>query len=174
MKRFWPKLAQVEYDLTKIEETARHLTNIAVSHEREQPWFTEFISAVENEYKINWENDVQNPSLKAVRCILEAASQKSPPEGVGQNGHCRLVLLKLYYTIISQSVFNLIFRAMYGVDIMLEQKENGQVCPKILEFNFNADCSRVSQIYPKFYEEILAATYLERLDEIDYFDITKF
>lgn len=63
---------------------------------------------------------------------------------------------------------------MYGVDIMLEQKENGHVCPKILEFNFNADCSRVSQIYPKFYEEILAATYLERLDEIDYFDLTKF
>lgn len=103
LKRFWPKLAQVEYDLTKIEETARHLTNIAVSHEREQPWFTDFISAVENEHKINWETDVQNPSLNAVRCILEAASQKSPPEGVGQNGHCRLVLK----SVIILSLINL-------------------------------------------------------------------
>ena len=153
LKRFWPKLAQVEYDLGKIEESARHLTNIAVSNEREQPWFTDFISHVENEHKINWEEQVQKPSLRAIRCILEAVAVKSPPEGIAQNGHSR---------------------AMYGVDIMLEQTDNGEICPKILEFNFNSDCSRVSELCPEFYEEILAATYLEKLDDIQYFDLNMF
>ena len=47
--------------------------------------------------------------------------------------------------------------------------ENKRVEPKILEFNFNPDCSRVSQIYPNFYNDILDLTYSETLPETEYY-----
>ena len=55
---------------------------------------------------------------------------------------------------------------------MLERLPNDKVMPKILEFNFNADCSRVAQIYPQFYEEILNATYCNNFTNLDYIDLT--
>ena len=70
MKRFWPKLAVKSYDLEvhkkyahspvrrvvikvflfqKISDTGRHLTNIAISEEREQPDYRDFVKQFENE-----------------------------------------------------------------------------------------------------------------------------
>ena len=60
MKRFWPKLASKSYDLEvnsllkscwvitsqKINDVGRHLTNIAISEERNQPDYRDFQDAV--------------------------------------------------------------------------------------------------------------------------------
>ena len=67
-----------------IEDLQRHLTNIAISNESTQPWFTDFISQIEHESGLNWEIDIQNPTLRAIRDILKAVSSKTNPEGICQ------------------------------------------------------------------------------------------
>jgi hypothetical protein len=56
---------------------------------------------------------------------------------------------------------------------MLEKNDDDSVTPKILEFNFNADCSRVAEIYPNFYEEVLNAAYCGNLDGLDLINFDK-
>ena len=52
---------------------------------------------------------------------------------------------------------------------MLNYENRKRVEPQILEFNFNPDCSRVSNIYPNFYHDILDLTYSETLPDRDYY-----
>ena len=83
-KRFWPKLAVVPYNLDIIEDLQRHLTNIAISDERTQPWYTDLIKKIEKETKLSWENDIEKPTLRAIKDILYACATKLPPEGIAK------------------------------------------------------------------------------------------
>lgn len=99
LKRFWPKLAIVPYNLELIEDLQRHLTNISISNERTQPWFTDFVRQIESETTLDWERDVQLPTLVAIRDLLEAAALKDPPEGICQNNNSRYISLFGLYVI---------------------------------------------------------------------------
>ena len=90
----------------------RHLTNIAISNERTQPWFTDFIEQIESETSLKWETDIELPTLTAIRDLLLAASSKDPPEGVGQFNNSRYVyfnknILSPFFTRARTSVQNL-------------------------------------------------------------------
>ena len=60
-------------------------------------------------------------------------------------------------------------RALYGVDVILEDLEEGKVQPKIMEFNFGPDCERVTSIYSKFYSDVVPLMFAEELPHGDYF-----
>ncbi len=74
-KRFWPKFAARPYDSDSFTDLQAHLTNIAISEERVQPWFTDFIKLFEDDTGYDWEQDVQNPTSRAIKeCLTAAAS----------------------------------------------------------------------------------------------------
>ncbi len=48
-------------------------------------------------------------------------------------------------------------RAIYGIDIMIDQELN----PRILEVNFSPDCTRACKFVPEFFDQIFSTLFLE-------------
>lgn len=53
-------------------------------------------------------------------------------------------------------------RAMYGVDIMIDEDDFE---PKLLEFTFSPDCIRACKFYPTFFEDVFQGLFLDKPGE---------
>jgi len=54
-------------------------------------------------------------------------------------------------------------RAVYGVDIMIDEALN----PRILEVNFSPDCTRACNFVPQFYDQIFSTLFLEKDEGVE-------
>ena len=73
------------------------MTNIAISEERNQPDYKEFIENFESNSDFSWSDDVETPTLSAIRELLKAATSEEYPNGIQQLSNSR------YFQIILKS-----------------------------------------------------------------------
>ncbi|KAK6022649.1 hypothetical protein OSTOST_11641 [Ostertagia ostertagi] len=57
-------------------------------------------------------------------------------------------------------------RAMYGADVMLQWtgKEEKEVQPTLLEFNFMPDCERAINYYPEFADTVFRTLFMNEIN----------
>lgn len=148
---FWLRLANEQFALEDFANYERHFTvmNYTGHGRLTQLLYRDFVARWDSVlYPAHpWYSHMQPQVNACFRQLFESAASVPPPLGLrghGSNPHCA---------------------AMYGMDVMIEISDNGDIMrPVLLECNFAPDCTRaVMPIYaPTFFNDLLAVMFLER------------
>ncbi|XGW12599.1 hypothetical protein V3C99_013347 [Haemonchus contortus] len=144
---FWIRFALNEFSLHRLDDVNTHFTVFNYGDDTKvlQMECPKFIKHVEAAHPcIKWAN-VQKQINQVLRNALDAACHWDPPRGMAKNAQSR---------------------AMYGADVMLKwsSKEEKEVQPTLLEFNFMPDCERAINYYPDFADTVFRTLFLNDIN----------
>uniref|UniRef100_A0A7I4Y2L1 Tubulin--tyrosine ligase-like protein 12 n=1 Tax=Haemonchus contortus TaxID=6289 RepID=A0A7I4Y2L1_HAECO len=144
---FWIRFALNEFSLHRLDDVNTHFTVFNYGDDTKvlQMECPKFIKHVEAAHTcIKWAN-VQKQINQVLRNALDAACHWDPPRGMAKNAQSR---------------------AMYGADVMLKwsSKEEKEVQPTLLEFNFMPDCERAINYYPDFADTVFRTLFLNDIN----------
>lgn len=143
--RFWIRFAINQFSLSNLDDLETHFTvfNYLNKEKVLQMKCEQFIETIEKTYpKIHWEQ-VQKDINMTIRKALETAAKEEAPRGVAPNVQSR---------------------AMYGVDIMLQESDDSSIKSTLLEINFMPDTTRACQYYPDFADTVFETLFLDEID----------
>ncbi|KAL3320178.1 Tubulin--tyrosine ligase-like protein 12 [Cichlidogyrus casuarinus] len=138
-KNFVPRFSQSEFDLKDLNNHKRHLTTQTGRKDSMEKALTDatFVNELQTQYpSIIWptvEKSMHSVILKA----FKAATMYSYPRGLKALANCR---------------------AMFAVDIMLEEQSNS-IVPLISGIHLNPDCSSIFDTHPEFYKHIFTCLF---------------
>ncbi|CAI4224155.1 unnamed protein product [Auanema sp. JU1783] len=148
-RNFWIRFSINEFNLDQLDDTETHFTvfnYVGDGNKILQMRCEDFIKQFSELYpNLQWE-DIQNKINSSIRELLETVTSRKPPVGVAPNAQSR---------------------AMFGIDVMLQWKGEGNldIQPTILECNFMPDCSRACNYYPDFADTMLNTLFLNHNDD---------
>ncbi|UMM15895.1 hypothetical protein L5515_013136 [Caenorhabditis briggsae] len=145
--RFWIRFAINQFQLGTYDDLETHFTvfNYLDKEKVLQMKCEKFVEIIEKTYpKLKW-TQIQADINSTIRKAIEVAASEPSPRGVAPN---------------TQS------RAMYGVDIMLQESPESPdvIKPTLLEINFMPDTTRACQYYPDFADTVFDTMFLDEID----------
>ncbi|KAF0684507.1 Aste57867_23506 [Aphanomyces stellatus] len=143
---YWLRIANKPFAMDNFDDFQKHFTVMNYTD-----FGVEIISQseFEDQFKLeypeqNWDA-VKADIFKSIKSLFEAATAHAPPLGLGKSKKSR---------------------ALYGVDVMLEWTDDGQIHPVILETNFHPDCTRACKYFKDFYNDLLNVLVLNTTDAV--------
>jgi tubulin--tyrosine ligase-like protein 12 len=143
---FWIRIGNKSYTLSDFDDYEKHFTvmNYNADYQMKQLLYTDFIRNFNDKESVKWDA-VQGKIDFAMKSALHAAAVSPAPLG-----------MKSPITVSNPNRFF----AIYGVDVMVSSAATGYT-PKILEINFNPDCTRACQYDKYFSENILGQVMVD-------------
>ncbi|KAL1114831.1 hypothetical protein AAG570_007655 [Ranatra chinensis] len=140
-KNFFLRFANKPFDLSNLNDYEKHFTVMNYNNDAKlcKMLCNEFVFQFCQQYPDNEWCVIENKILLMIREILVAATSEDPPCGIG---------------VSPQS------RALYGIDLILEETEHNGIVPRLLEVNWLPDCKRACEYYPEFYNDVFSALFL--------------
>ena len=164
-KHFWLRFANKPFSLEDLDDYEKHFTvmnyrtdlsgepvpdSTQNDSQFKQMFCHDFIEAFDqqNGPQHKW-SQVESKIYFTLKSAFECAASKPPPLGIGHNPQSR---------------------ALYGVDIMLKWRTDGQtdlksIEPVLLEVNWAPDCERACLYYKHFYNDLFSTLFLNDFDE---------
>ncbi len=154
-KIFWLRFANKPFSMKELDDYETHfpVMNERNNSDLRQMDCESYINMYNEQHGQNGEtwSIIEQRIFQMFRELFHCATVEIPPLGIGS---C------------------LSSRAVYAVDIMLENTNNHKIQPKLLEFNFTPDCHRACSFYPNFYNQIFNVLFRDLTDDQDVVDIS--
>ncbi|KAJ8922981.1 hypothetical protein NQ315_001529 [Exocentrus adspersus] len=139
---FFLRFANVPFELNEFNNYEKHFTvmNYTDTAKLKHLKCEEFKRYWQQQYgDFPWEG-VEKSVVEMLKQVLESATLKEPPLGIGQSPQSR---------------------ALYAADLMLEWTSQGGIQPRILEVNFMPDCKRACDYYPDFFNDVFNLLFMD-------------